>query len=414
MMSLPHHPELESPGQLLHGKRTPRWMGQVSARSPFTVANLEETLEPDFPPAPTETVQIPSYTGPILLSVLTFFFLLFLLWGRRFRDVRVGVLSTALVWLCLVVWLVVDAVTTQLLKTAAPVLSENSPSLTQSAPSPPPPSPEPEPALTPETTLRIAQGLGLRLPYINLPADWRSFFDLDDPEQLEEEAGDVALAGSGPLELGSSGAVSSGFNAADRGAAGTNMGEVNSGGRRGNSPTGSGGSSTIAFPNPSRPTRMTREIPTVTVSQPNERPTAIAPPNVPDPTLSSVTAHPPSQHLAETRSRPPTSATNSSNPTPSNPTPSNRVNTNPPPSPTTPRLPLHQGIRSFNVLELQRLLRALGFYQGEPDGHFGLQTVQAVQAFQREENLLVDGIVGFSTCTLLNAQDSEITLDCRP
>ncbi|NEO85899.1 MAG: peptidoglycan-binding protein [Spirulina sp. SIO3F2] len=74
---------------------------------------------------------------------------------------------------------------------------------------------------------------------------------------------------------------------------------------------------------------------------------------------------------------------------------------------------LRQGLSGQDVIVLQKLLKDLGFYETEPDGYFGLQTTIAVQTFQKQHNLLDDGIVGFSTCEILNAQTSEITLRCR-
>ncbi|NEQ49895.1 MAG: peptidoglycan-binding protein [Leptolyngbya sp. SIO3F4] len=50
---------------------------------------------------------------------------------------------------------------------------------------------------------------------------------------------------------------------------------------------------------------------------------------------------------------------------------------------------------------LQRRLAELSFYAGSVDGVFGLQTMQAVEQFQRQAGLDVDGVVGPATWTKL-------------
>lgn len=59
---------------------------------------------------------------------------------------------------------------------------------------------------------------------------------------------------------------------------------------------------------------------------------------------------------------------------------------------------LHQPFfRGNDVRELQIALRGLGFNPGKVDGIFGPKTDRAVKEFQRSVDLLVDGVVGFST-----------------
>ena len=53
------------------------------------------------------------------------------------------------------------------------------------------------------------------------------------------------------------------------------------------------------------------------------------------------------------------------------------------------------------IREVQRFLKELGFYEGAIDAHFGPLTEEAVQAFQREQEIAVDGIVGPETWSAL-------------
>ncbi|MEO1721220.1 MAG: N-acetylmuramidase domain-containing protein [Pseudomonadota bacterium] len=64
---------------------------------------------------------------------------------------------------------------------------------------------------------------------------------------------------------------------------------------------------------------------------------------------------------------------------------------------------LRRGSRGASVVELQRLLETGGFYEGDLDGVFGRLTFDAVKAFQADEGLHVDGVVGVNTWPALKA-----------
>jgi peptidoglycan hydrolase-like protein with peptidoglycan-binding domain len=53
------------------------------------------------------------------------------------------------------------------------------------------------------------------------------------------------------------------------------------------------------------------------------------------------------------------------------------------------------------VKTLQRLLTAIGYPCGAADGIFGNNTLAGVKAFQKANNLSVDGVVGKNTWTAL-------------
>ena len=52
---------------------------------------------------------------------------------------------------------------------------------------------------------------------------------------------------------------------------------------------------------------------------------------------------------------------------------------------------------SYQLTDIQRALTKAGFNLGSIDGKMGPKTKKAIQAFQREHNLTVDGIVGAKT-----------------
>jgi N-acetylmuramoyl-L-alanine amidase len=114
----------------------------------------------------------------------------------------------------------------------------------------------------------------------------------------------------------------------------------------------------------------------------------------------------------------PPNNTNNTNTPPTNPTPTNSTPTNPTPTNTNPPnntnrpnnntpvnsrtraedLPLlKEGMEGDAVKLLQARLKALGFYNGDVDGIFGRNTLQAVIAAQIYFRLDGDGIVGLQT-----------------
>ena len=80
------------------------------------------------------------------------------------------------------------------------------------------------------------------------------------------------------------------------------------------------------------------------------------------------------------------------------------------PSGPTPEPPLSSGSRGEKVEEMQKRLKALGYYDGEIDGQFGPGTKQAVISFQQNNGLEADGLAGNDT---LNRLYSEEARDAR-
>ncbi|WP_204105221.1 MULTISPECIES: peptidoglycan-binding domain-containing protein [Spirulina sp. CCY15215] len=70
------------------------------------------------------------------------------------------------------------------------------------------------------------------------------------------------------------------------------------------------------------------------------------------------------------------------------------------------------GDRGSDVILLQTILKELGYYTFNIDGYYGLSTELAVRNFQQQNNLLVDGVVGFSTCNILNAKTTNTEMKC--
>lgn len=64
------------------------------------------------------------------------------------------------------------------------------------------------------------------------------------------------------------------------------------------------------------------------------------------------------------------------------------------------------GSSGEEVVKIQQRLKELGLYTGSLDGHFGGGTQAAVKAFQKQEQLDVDGIVGPATFRALTGEEA--------
>ena len=67
---------------------------------------------------------------------------------------------------------------------------------------------------------------------------------------------------------------------------------------------------------------------------------------------------------------------------------------------------LRPGDNGSRVKSLQQSLKDLGLYTGSVDGNYGSGTVKAVKAFQKQQGLTQDGVVGSKTLAALE-QDCE-------
>ena len=75
---------------------------------------------------------------------------------------------------------------------------------------------------------------------------------------------------------------------------------------------------------------------------------------------------------------------------------------------------LEMGSRGDDVVTLQNRLKKLGYYNGNVDGDFGSSTAAAVKAFQRRNNLEVDGRVGLATETVLYSSSAKAAPTATP
>ncbi len=78
-----------------------------------------------------------------------------------------------------------------------------------------------------------------------------------------------------------------------------------------------------------------------------------------------------------------------------------------------PQRVLRPGMSGLDVLYTQDRLKTLGYYKGTCDGQYGSGTTAAVEAFQKDNNLTVDGRVGMYTSSVLFS-DSALANGQKP
>jgi len=71
----------------------------------------------------------------------------------------------------------------------------------------------------------------------------------------------------------------------------------------------------------------------------------------------------------------------------------------------------YYGSRGKEVTEIQKRLKAWGYYKGAVDGIYGYQTYQAVRYFQSKNGLKVDGIAGKQTLAALGISTGTTDYD---
>ncbi len=81
---------------------------------------------------------------------------------------------------------------------------------------------------------------------------------------------------------------------------------------------------------------------------------------------------------------------------------------------TTPVGALKLGHQGEQVRNLQRQLKALGFYNGQADGDYGPATEEAVKAFQKQYKLTPDGVAGADTQTKLASARATMIPEVTP
>lgn len=367
---------------------------------------LEQALDPQFATESAESLfwqHVQPYVGPTLLSFLVLGFLIFLLFQRRLKEARLAVFATVLLGVALPIWLSVKF-TLDSLNVDRPI-GQVPPSLppSESTPVTPSQSPAASGATVEEDSLSSSvAAIGLRNLDVDVefepPAAWLTTPEqnaVDGPEEERSEPDATALDeledGDG-LEDGVEGDVAA-LNALEdevEGDAVTTDDAL--------TPTGATGAIMTAGDSASEAIASTRRPPIDLGASPRPNP-QLTPTNA----GASSTSASPSPSITATANM----ATGGGAPIP----PRLRgVNFD---APIAFRAFLRQGLRGHDVIVLQKLLQELGFYDAEPDGYFGAQTAIAVQAFQQQHNLLDDGVVGFSTCEILNAQVRNVKLACR-
>ena len=66
-----------------------------------------------------------------------------------------------------------------------------------------------------------------------------------------------------------------------------------------------------------------------------------------------------------------------------------------------------KGSTGNEVIQIQKKLKNWGYYMGEIDGVYGSKTKKAVEKFQKNNGLVVDGIAGKKTLNAMGIQDSS-------
>ena len=67
------------------------------------------------------------------------------------------------------------------------------------------------------------------------------------------------------------------------------------------------------------------------------------------------------------------------------------------------------GSHSEEVRQIQQKLKSWGYYSGDADGIFGMETKKAVLSFQRKNGLTADGIAGPATLRAMGLSDHAQT-----
>ncbi len=75
---------------------------------------------------------------------------------------------------------------------------------------------------------------------------------------------------------------------------------------------------------------------------------------------------------------------------------------------------LKKGSRGNNVVKLQNNLKQLGYFNARATGYYGSITEKSVKNFQKSHNLLVDGIAGNNTISLLNSKLEPVNASVTP
>jgi len=75
---------------------------------------------------------------------------------------------------------------------------------------------------------------------------------------------------------------------------------------------------------------------------------------------------------------------------------------------------LRKGSTGQRVINLQTMLKSLGFAVGRVDGVFGGATEDAVKLFQRQHGLVADGVAGPATYAMLEHGNAEPARDPKP